>query len=211
MHTARLLSVLFVCAASQSACGKWPPYKDDIVENFHEKRTAIETLEAAYSETEYWDVTFGPGETAETRIETEHGLTYQKLEDETDWVTLLRSANVYRVRKTDNGVEFELLIPGKKDRWFSSHYIHEPGNKSEFNECEDEYADIPCGACSVSLDDGWWFQTRWSPGQILSDDEMEQVGTGELSFEESSALSERALRACYLEGYRRLGYPVPEE
>ncbi len=213
MRKVQKLVLLFVTTVALSACGKWPPYKDDIVENFHDRRAEIEALEAAFNKTDYWDVTFGPGESAKTRVETERGLIYQKLEDGVDWYDLLRSANVHRIRKTHthSGNDFELLAAEKKGRWFNSHYTHESGNESEFNECQDEYSDIPCGTCSISLDAGWWFQTMWSPRQLLSDEYYEKVGTGELGFEESSELREKAYRACFIDGYTRLGYRDPEE
>ena len=211
MRIAGLLVILSTCISTLPACGKWPPFKDDVVLNFQQNRNAIEQLEAAYKETEYWDVTFGPGESAETRIETPRGLTYRKIQDGTDWVSLLRSANVYRIQRTDGGFEFEVLPREPEDRQFFSHYFHDPGNTSEFNECQDDYSEIPCGACSISFDDGWWFETRWSPSEILSSEKVEQLESGVLPSEEYSRLSEEALRACYIEGYGRLGYPAPEE
>ena len=194
-----------------SACGKWPPYKDEIVDNFHDKRAAMEALEAAYDVTDYWDISFGVGESAKTTVEIEGGRTNQKLDDGTNWHGLLVSANVYRIQKTDYGNEFELLIPGKKDKRFISRYIHEPGRESKFKECQDDYSDVPCGICSISFDSGWWFQTRWSPNQILSDEQEEKVGTGAIDFDEARVLSAKALRACYIDGYKQLGYPVPKE
>ncbi len=110
--------------------------------------------------------------------------------------------------------EVELGIGAQSDhknRDYVIQLFRNPGEMSSaIMECVDDFAEIDCGWCKVSIDGNYWIRYQWYPND--PDPSASQArDDGEISWEEWEARNEAAQNACLRKGLAEQGYSFNDD
>lgn len=129
------------------------------------------------------------------------------IEDE-EWGDLICQARIWSVEHFDGVVRFSFGSSiDQNEKTVFAEYVHNADLQNTRLPCVPEHKNIPCGLCSVPLDDEWYIEFWWSPEDI-GDDELERVVAGEISDEEYRESINRDLAQCRIDGYAEIGYDM---
>lgn len=214
-----IASILFV-----SACSEWPPHQEELAERFEENRDAFEQLEAKILTSNLVRVSGGcvldsDGERTSNRVQLlrkvdeAEGKEYPYERDyveDAEWTDLFCQVFVWSVENHDGVVTigFGSSIP-HDDMTTFVEYIHSREMLESRRPCLPEIEQIPCGLCSVPLDDEWYLEYWWSPDELVPDG-FSRVLDGEMTEDEYRELYDRSLEQCRIDGYREIGYDLDE-
>lgn len=206
-----------------SACDRWPPYRDDLVEHFNENKDAFEQLRAKIIDTHYLSVGGGcigdrDGGLKHTPVtftwepdhaEGEDFVYEQESVEDAEWSELFCKVGGWDVVSYDGIVRFEFGGPSaeQNDRSVRFAYVHSKEMLASRIACLPEHKEIPCGLCSVALDDEWYVEYWWSPEELLPG-VFDRVLDGEMTREEYRSMFDETLAQCRIDGNRAMGYDL---
>lgn len=219
-----VLAVGVTCLVS--ACNQWPPYRSDLVQHFNENQETFEQLRGKILDTHYLRVTGGcigdrDGGVKHTLVtitwEPEHtegqDFVYeQERVEDAEWSDLLcKVGGSWGVANYDGIVWIEYGGPSAKQNDRSVHfgYVRSKEMLGSRISCLPEHREIPCGLCSVSLDDEWYVEYWWSPDELLPG-VYDGVINGEMTQEEYWLMFDETLAQCRTDGYRAMGYDLDD-
>ncbi len=210
---------LLIIALLLGACDRsWPPKKQELVDHFTEHQTEIEVLEARIRATDYWQVNSGgwergsdePPDWVGVIVDVEGGRERTRItgEQAVEWNLAFREASVYSVSQDDRGTLIDVLATFPRDTNGFAVYRRGPERTEEWVECGDDFRYVRCGACAVTLSDGWtldvlWYQ--WPMDEQLFDDFLDQ----RMSEEDYRAKDDELTEACFAEGAEVIGFTYP--
>ena len=206
-----------------SACAKWPPYHEELAKRFEENRSAFEQLEAKILATHYFRVSGGcvvdsDKQRISNRVKLEwidesEGNDYlydhEYIEDE-EWSDLFCRTLVWSVENHDGVLTFDFGSSiDRNNKTTFVVYTHSQELLESRKPCLPEFEDIPCGLCSVLLDDEWYLEYWWSPEELVPGG-FERVLAKEMTREKYYELFDRNLHQCRIDGYSEIGYDHDE-
>ena len=127
-----------------------------------------------------------------------------------EYAKMFRNAGVMSINRRSTG-EIELGIAAQsnhRSRRYVIQLFRDPGHMSNtIKECIDDFEDIDCGWCKVSIDDSFWIRYQWYPEDL--DPELTQAGaSGEIGWDEWQERSRAADDACMKAGLLEQGYDL---
>ena len=207
-----------------SSCSKWPPYHDDLAERFTENRDAFEELEARILGTHYVRVSGGcvfnsDRERIPTRVKftwkvdnsegKDHIYDQKSIEDE-EWSDLFCETLVWSVANHDGVVRFDFgSSVYRNGKSVYAEYTHSRETLESRKPCLPEHKNLPCGLCSVKLDEEWFIDYWWVPEDIL-EGEYDDVIDGILPEDEYWSRYDEELKQCRIAGYTAIGYDTAD-
>lgn len=209
----QILRTLLTCGPAVLLLGcdrGWPLYKDEMVQNYHQNKAQLIALEQKIDSSKYFRAHIGIPETAHLDYDDGEYIRSDRLDDENGalWHQMLRDAMVHSVESYEGEYLFMISenLDGNNDTADWARYVHRTGEPTPKHECKDEYRKLPCGYCTVALDDGWWISVRWfeySPDKSIVDAYYDD----KITFEQYEEQNDRALEECEIEGATFIGYP----
>lgn len=208
-------------AALISACDPgWPPQKEEAIEHFAEHKIDIETLEARILATDYLGVSSGlwrrgSDETPDwVTVFVDNGSHAERTritgEVAIEWNEAFRAAEVWDISQDGRGTSIELRVEYPDGVHGLAFYRRLAETATPLVECREEFRDVRCGECGVSLDDGWWLAYAWSP--LVIDPEFDRaVAELDLSWEEEQEMRDELFQACWSEGMETMGIAGRDE
>jgi hypothetical protein len=211
---------LLVCVSLISACSKWPPSHEELAERFSENRDAFEQLEAKILDTHYVEVSGGcfvdsnhekisNRVTLLRKVDESDGKAYlyeQEYIEDDEWSDLFCQTLVWSVANYDGIVSFDFGSGFRRNnKTVFAAYTHSRELLESRKPCLPEHIKIPCGLCSVALDDEWYIEYWWSPEELVPGG-FEQVLDEEMTEEEYRELLDRDLEQCRTDGLVQIGY-----
>ena len=204
----RLGVVSFLCWTLTACDSSWPPRKDDMIEHFHEHRAGIEVLEAEFAKTNYLRMLIGIKGQAHADILVEEYIRTERLEGDigNKWHQLFLNAGVNSVYRGDDYVDFEIYVDYGDGIGGITRFVHAPGQEPSLKECKDEFSDLGCGWCAVSLDSDWYISAGWFDYEP-DEKALKDLDDDKISWDEYEKLHDIASDACEARGREVIGYP----
>ena len=214
------LSSLFLA----SACSKWPPDHDELMDRFADNRDAFELLEAKILATHYVRVSGGCVVDSDQkkissrvqltwRVDESEGKDYiydRKNVEDAEWSDLFCEARVWSVANHDGLAKFDFGSSVERNgKSVFAEYTHSKAKLESRKPCLPEHKKLPCGLCSVKLDDEWFIDYWWVPEDLISD-ELDDMIDGVLSEDDYWARHDEALKQCRIDGYTAIGYDAAD-
>lgn len=127
------------------------------------------------------------------------------------FANLLKAAGVYGVSERSSGAtELTLAISaGVDDPHYVIQLFHDPTHQNGgYKECINDFQEIECGWCKVTVDENLWIRYGWWP------DDPDPAATrardkGEISWDEWERRNDDALQKCEAQGLLEQGYSPP--
>ena len=203
-----IAGLLFVVPLALCSCDSWPPYQDKATENFLDHRDSLEALETKFSSSKYISVSIAAGDNAIGRLEVEGGLSREFIDDDPEWASLFKEAQVTQIIRRDKAFVFAPSAPHSKDgRETEISYTHFFTEEPELKECKPEFEDLRCGVCGVRIESKWWIDYMWYPYPILEAEHQKYLDN-QLPDEEYFEMQDAAIRECRIEGLTAIGYEI---
>lgn len=151
---ASLISLLFGCEA-------WPPYSDELKENFAVNRHEFEELRRVMSESDFFEATYSVrlGQ-LQTRYDDREGIFYIDGENASDVKKLLESTKVDSARRLSDRFEFDLVSKQIWDRTYLISYVYR-AKSLELKPCGHNDQKTDKGFCEIRLDEFWALEYSW--------------------------------------------------
>ena len=194
---------------------KWPPYVDELTENFTANRAAFEKLATKIVKTEYVHVSktgiYGIPRFTDSKRVVAYTLVddYREsvnIEDDPEWDDLFLETNVFGVAHSNDVVILTFIGAIQSDeRTMYAEYVLSQDYLNEHKVCKPEHKKLDCGMCVVGLSDGWFIEYWWSPDEVVLGG-YDRVIDNELSEDEYWEEFDRNLRECRVNGYDAIGY-----
>jgi hypothetical protein len=205
-------------ASVLSACGKWPPYGEDLTDYVRDRKTYIEELVSQFEGSEFARIDCQPCFAEDSAAEwasVSYAIVdggWRKVDNprSADFAKMFRDAGIMSVSKRSSGeTELGIAVPSNhKNRRYFVQLFHEPNHRTNtVKECVAEFEDIDCGWCKVSIDENFWIRYQWYPDDM--DQELTRAGAnGEISWDEWQARNRAAEDACMKAGLQEQGYEL---
>lgn len=211
-----VIAYAYIFAAAVSACGDWPPHGEGLTKYVSERKPQIEVLVAEFKSSDFGRVVCQPC-FANKPLADWDTVSYELIEGKwrkaenlrsREYAKMFQNAGVMSINRRSTG-EIELGIAAQSDhknRDYVVQLFRDPGHmSSSIKECVEEFEEIDCGWCKVSIDDNFWIRYQWylddpDPNASRARDD------GEISWDEWEARNDAAQDACLKRGLTEQGY-----
>ena len=211
------LSILLLTLLS--GCEQWPPYEDELRENFTNNREAFDTLRTKIQGTEYIHLSmtgiygiprFNDSKHVVADMQGEDHIEQEIIENDPEWDDLFLAANVFAVAQHENVVTLRFIgaLENKK-RTTHAEYVCGVEQGESRKPCLPEHEKLRCGLCSVDLEDGWFIEYWWSPEEVVPGG-LDLLTNDEIPEEEYWELFDQNLKQCRIDGYKAIGYDLQD-
>ncbi len=211
-HILVLVIVVLLCGCDRG----WPPKKERILEHFAEYKSGLETLEARMAESDYHSVWAGGWRQGSDEIpdyvgvgiETDRGRVRTRItgQEAIEWNTAFLNARVWSITNNDRGTRIDLMVPFPKDTSGWVAYQRTTDVDDTWVECRDEFRDVRCGFCTITLEDNWFIRVGWYQYPI-DEQALDAYAEGNMPLEELEAIEDELYEQCYDEGAEIIEYP----
>ena len=216
----RRIIILASFSLAVSGCDQWPPYQNELRENFTNNREAFDTLKTKIQGTEYIHVSmtgiygiprFDDSTYVVANTQGEEYIEQEIIEDDPEWNDLFLAANVFAVAQHEDVVSLRFVGPLEDDkRTTFAEYVYDAAGRESRKTCLPEYEDLRCGLCAVDLADNWYIDYWWSPEELVLGG-YDRVLDDEMTNEQYRETFDRNLEQCRFDGYTAIGYDLPEK
>ena len=207
-----------IVAAALPACSDWPPHGEGLTKYVNERGPQIEVLVAEFENSDFDRVDCQPCFANKPQADWDT-VSYKLIDGKRqrvenlrsrEYAEMFRSAGVMSILRRSSG-EIELGIAAQSDhrnRRYVIQLFRDPGHMSStIKECVDDFEDIDCGWCKVSIDKNLWIRYQWYPDDL--DPVLTRAGaSGEISFDEWQERENVVQDACLKAGLLEQGYKL---